>query len=328
MRVTDDFLLYLYHSAVAKFRSKYPNEEPFIKIQCLRRLGRADANHNWRETKYISYKHNKTEIELNKETPFIEKKYKNVERTTTKKIKRKHNDTDEIVLRRSTQATGVSYDNIISVETKRVEIKESEDMDVDVEIIDDVLDKEIHFIKVNTKFERFEQDSILSLEPHHDKVIIHNKTSDDETYISDILKKSLTSEEEIKQLKDNVSITKQTLLEEQQKMSKILDEINEKRTYKVNEDENVKLSDKIKKAFSENIPIATIVDKYIELQTKLNKLKKLVDPYVKPLGPTFKQNYYKSLKDNGFLLSTVFLIKHYHDICDSDEEIEDYGDFE
>jgi hypothetical protein len=329
MLISDDFLLFLVHSAIDKFKKRYPGEEPFIKIQCLRTKGRADKDFNWRETKYTSFKHNKTEIEYDeRESIFTEKRVQKIKQTTNKRVKRRANESDDVVQRRALLTSGVTHENIIEERTKLVEVKTSEEMHVAIEIIDDELDNNIHAIKIDTKFEQIQKDAILSMEPHQDKIIMYNenkKIIDDDNYIMNVLSNSQTLEKVNQELQISLNDTKENVTKAERKLKQVhdLEEKNIALTKLVEsqkESTNSELLNKIKKNFSREISVSEVIEKYIEIQMKLNKLKQNLEIYIKPLSKRFKDEYYKYVQDNGTLLSTIYLIKHYHDICESDED--------
>jgi hypothetical protein len=335
MLVTDDFLLYLVHSSIGKFKDRYPDEEPYIKIQCLRTIGRSDKDFNWRETKYTSFRHNKTEIEFDdrKEITTI-KEEKKVKMTTTKRVKRRQGESDEVVSRRAIQTSGTTIEDVVETRTKVIEVKHSEDMHVAIEIIDDELDNQIHAIRIDTKYEKIQKDAIMSLEPHQDKVIIYNESKqivEDENYLMKTLNASLSSERKMSDLSERLTENENKFIEMKNQFenldilikenSDLKTELKKYRDLKDLES-SVSLIDKINKSFGKNIPVFEIIEKYYELQVKLNKLKKSLEFYIRPLSQRFKDEYYKTVQDNGTLLSALYLIKHYHDICDSDDDME------
>jgi len=297
--LSDRFLLFLVKRSIREFKEFFPNEEPFIKIICLRdkRLQteiKAD-NISWRSTKIYDSNSITTNLHDNKlkltiEKKEIEKSEEFIKTTITKKVQDKESIKGETKIetkvtlnkipskynRRSNTDTNKIKERIIKKTiTNHEEVIEETPMNIQVEIVKDNLEHRGHFIQFNkTK---------TLLEINDSTVDTINKIKNSLIVQGDNFR---LNEESIDSIISNIK----------------QDELNECR-------------DIIKSNINEPKTVREIVLSYINTQRKLNELKSRLTRF------TYGFDQWDFLvKSKGFILSIDDLVRFWWRMCQDDDD--------
>jgi len=304
-------VLSLINLSYSKFKEVNPNEEPFWKISCFKKIRRpiihdkSELSMNWRQ---IESKNGDVKVSEIKEI-------KNIKQTRTRSVT-KSQEIRRWAADNDFKAKTVRGKPTITNETTTFEdisetyISDINSRQIDVRIQYDQPD-EVNIIKVSEEFKLI-QEKIEILGIHINDTIITNKDLN-MINIKDIIDESRV---EINRLRDRVNFLENQSLT---LMTQIHEIELEKKELRNREIDFSKLNNVIKK----NWTVMEVIDKYAEIQTKLNEAKQSINNTLKKHT---KLKYDELLKANGFIGSLKYIIQYFDSQYDDESDYDEHSD--
>jgi hypothetical protein len=286
--LTDKFLLYLIKRSISQFKELFPEEEPYIKVICMRdkRLtkDRIDKNESWRSTIVKNY----DDVELLKDDDKI--KLRTLKRTKLiheEKIKIT-NVTEDVNSVSSTQSIKTDKENVryerprLTKQMKKDGLKSYRRERI-TEEHEETYEKTIDIAPLNIQVE------IIKDDPAYKGHFIKCKTTEHNLSITD------TSVDSIKPLSNIVVCQNQEFFPTEEQLSKLIEQTTL--------DELKECSMMIKENFKRDMTVKEVMLKYIENQKRLNNLQSQIQKY------TYGFRDWEKIKaEKGFVLSLVDLV--------------------
>jgi hypothetical protein len=312
-QASESLIVYLAKKSIAKFKELFPNEEPFIKIICLRdkRLSEEykSGKRSWRKLE-ITGKNESDVVEL--KGPVTEKIQK-IKTKTRKFFQHGSNITDKISRGKNTKlrATNVKTKEIVNVNEPDVTFTESViERDVFVDDLSVMLQAEVHTQDCEHRYDYIQVgrqcltvDVIDTNLPIGQSVVV--KSSDNLSELLSLARVALQSfEDNVKNLDNR---TKECNL-----LRENLQILESKLSSRSESDE--KKMERIHKVLNTTETSVEIAEKYVKLQEKLNILKKSTRKYTVPE----ELEWPKLIKEKGFILALVDLVHFWWDLSNDE----------
>jgi hypothetical protein len=323
--LSNRFLLSLVHNSIDQFKNLFPNEDPFIKIICMRdRRLMAELKSNNKEWRSVKLMNNKNDVidlvkldethkfkRITKEVA-TEKKYKvlidedkletKISIPFTKKdLKSKGND---VVMKRNRKWGNKIIETrevIEKITTHEIEDINNDIMAVQVEIMVEDLQNRSSFITSHVIQSQLviTQKFVDTVDEIKNMIVVKGKdfqlTEDNvEKLINDCLKIK-------EELKDSTTQVESFMVDNCAQT--IISEVKK-------EDHIESVQAKLKKYLKTDKTVDEIVDSYIEIQRKLNVLRKNIHKYTEDYELEWKEK----LKEKGFILALEDLVHYYWDL--------------
>ena len=293
-------------TAYYKFKDQFPDEEPFFRITCTRKYGRADRQKMWRpknlETRVvfpdksveITNTEISSEIKLDKAVPELEpyrtrKQQEEDERGRTDLI-----NPNRIMARyvRPQKNKIVDYDTR-AVEVTKVPYDACVDLRMDEPISVGVFKYCIDSAQMLLKEIRTEYKVLM------DDPLFKSKGSFVST--DDI--------DSIQTIEDSLKTIASIKMKEEEMRTKILQVESTLPQLTKNSEELDSLNKSIKLAFKESATVQEVVTKYIDVQKKLNELKSFALPLMKKYN---EMPFLDSVMKYGFISTLKEFIEYLH----------------
>jgi hypothetical protein len=258
-----DLLNYLFNRAYSEFKTAYPLEEPWIRIQCLRKkekktlrevFSRADLNKQWRSS--ISDKEAYTHVELPAviQIPIVE--------IPDKKIRR----SGKVVRAECLPATDPIFTQN-PVKMKEVEIPQNIRDDVLIEICNS------------------EPNDVTSYAYYKEKMLVEKtKIAVWDNVVREgvlLLKEQLDNSKSVIERYDKLVSESDKMQEEMKSKSSVALRLNEIEIQQLVEEQLEQVVSKAEKTLGKKMTMGSIIDKYLNIQEKLNKMVKITNPMFK-----------------------------------------------
>jgi hypothetical protein len=298
----DSQILLIVKNAIYQFKKLFPKEEPYIKVQCLRFKRKNEYNgsekSSWRSIKQIhdgelvSIIEGKDSYEIQTESvkSLTKERKVNIEMSHGRARIRDLSKIEKI-------SHGITNNKIIEFVG---EIKDFELGPTELSKMLIVKETKCEDVKV-TEMEDFRMSTeIIMNELKEETHFIHLKTDAAKMSVSD--QTVLT----IKPLENKVLISDSCIEFNDSDIVKILNELKTES----------KPSDEFNKIFNSRYSTKELIQRYIDVQKKLNKLRGRIDMYTKP--DDLKWN--ESVKSKGFILAIEDLVHFWWDLNEKDDE--------
>jgi hypothetical protein len=314
LKSSDSLILYLARKSIDQFKLLFPDEEPFIKIICLRdkrlQAEYKSGRRSWRKIDIIGTS-GKEEIEL-VGTPRINTQLINTEKkvfhrdgeNVTSQINRKKGKSIHAINESTGKKERVYKELTYTTKSTMKEIPTEElNVMVQSEIHTDDLDSRYDFIQVGHQ-EMYKTDTIDAhfktkglIIPHCEHIVEMVSS------ISEVLPRIEADSRDTELLINKMRELKKTLREHQQRIQEI----------EIKPNSNPKV-------FQTDVGVEEMSAKYILLQEKLKKVKDSIKKYTEP-----EELHWDDLvKKQGFVLSLIDLVKFWH--TESDMYNDEYDD--
>lgn len=289
-------IISLIESAYQRFKYEFPDEEPFFRITCTRRYGRANRTRVWRPAD-----REMRVVDKNGEPTFLEN-------SGSGEISL---DNSTLMKKKQAQAFKESQQEVKPLGGKKHEVRPTKVIDKDIEIIkttkvgfdacvdvrlDDpltvnvfqyCLDKTNYILQeLRAEYKVFLEDPMLNCKG---TVVTTELTSDIES-LEKRIDMIVLAKERQKQLEDEF---------------RKIEDLKESQSNPVME----KLVEDVKTAFKESTTVQEVVGKYIAVQRKLNDLKAKVVPLMKLYN---EEPFIDKINSQGFLATVWEFIDYLH----------------
>jgi hypothetical protein len=313
----ENILMFLIKESVDRFTKMFPNEDPFIKILVIRNKNRLEKN--WRKIDYID-NGVRDVIEIKEETRY-KKRTKRVKRTYERRAKAKMDEPIEVTQRRLDRAEHkIVKEELKDIYEKEEEVPIVEKFNACVEFHPEPLENEHQFIHVERNKHvipggnLYEENIVTSLKLNSGTFISRPRRGDMSTreeVIGSMVEASkgcdLEEELKISESKVNLEIIKVGDLER-----KLLEEVRKSKQLR---DTKAEIESKLSEKFG-SLSMEDAAMNYINLQIKLNNLKKQLDRF-KPMyndemKDNPKSNWESLIKEHGFINSIPIIMKFFY----------------
>lgn len=289
-----NLVISLIESAYENFKRHFPEEEPYFKIICTRKYGRADRQHSWRkESREIGKDSVKTvDLQAKESINLIQAKL-------SKKNEKDDHKNNPMGVVRVQKKKLIDKDNII--ETVPV-LLQNYDVGVDMRLDDPLtasvfrycVDKTNYLVhELREEYRYFLETPMCKNEPF----LCFGEVNDVEDLeerikkIEDMKAKDKLRKEEIENLKREIELSK----------------ISTQST-----DELKSMDDLVRRAFKESTTVRDVVERYLKNQKSLNDVKSMVMPLMedRSMYPEFPLEV--NLKEKGFIRTLGEFIDFLH----------------
>jgi hypothetical protein len=302
--IEDERLLFIYHNALREFKKLYPNESPYVKIQCLRHrryISSKTETPSWRTIKQITSKGELLKVtEVNDDIQVI--KTRIITNTQEKKMSVIY-DNDKKSIRDMTKIEKKNHG--ISV-TKPVIITNPVDSN-DKFIRPNELSRKVITVEKTSEIKKFNYFDVLDEEVTLGSEILTDELVEETHFIHirNLKNEAVLTDDSIKTVE---KLNKKVLLSENKfdfNNSDIVTILNDlKKSDK--EDSEIEKA-KFNKIFNSNYSTKELLQRYIDVQKKLNILRSKLTYYT-----TDKDlNWDGSIKVKGFILAIEDLVKYW-----------------
>lgn len=301
-------ILSLINTSYDKFKEKYPNEEPFWKISCFKKINRrkmaneSDLKMNWRQIETTNESRDKpvvTEVKESKLTKEIRV------RTINKQQEVRVWEQDGFKDKRITRGKPVVANETITItHSDETFISKAESIDVDINMkYDDPSFITIHKLS----------DEIKVIE---EKIALWGKDFDG-TIITNLDVSNIGLSAVIESHKRDLINLKNRVIELENKNGEYLALIMKYQQEKDDQKNNVINFDRLNKVIRKNWTIGEVITKYAETQEKLNEAKTSVTNTLKKHTKLDIDGLYKK---HGFIGSFKHVVQYFDSQYDSSDE--------
>lgn len=289
-------IISLIESAYQRFKNEFPDEEPFFRITCTRRYGRANRTRVWRpadrEMRVVDKSGKPTFLEVDDpgeisldNSILMKKKQAQAFKESRQEVKPLGGKKHEI------RPTKVIDKDIETIKTTKVGFDACVDVRLDdpltVNVFQYCLDKTNYILQeLRAEYKVFLEDPVLNCKG---TVVTTDSASDVES-LEKRIDMIILAREKQKQLEDEF---------------KKVEELRESQSNPIME----KLVEDVKTAFKESTTVQEVVGKYIAVQRKLNDLKAKVVPLMKLYN---EESFVDKINSQGFLATVWEFIDYLH----------------
>lgn len=289
-------IISLIESAYQRFKYEFPDEEPFFRITCTRRYGRANRTRVWRpadrEMRVVDGNGKPTFLEnsgsgeiLLDNSTLMKKKQAQAFKESQQEVKPLGGKRHEV------RPTKVIDKDIETIKTTKVGFDACVDVRLDdpltVNVFQYCLDKTNYILQeLRAEYKVFLEDPMLNCKG---TVVTTELTSDVES-LEKRIDMIVLARERQKQLEDEF---------------RKIEDLRESQSNPVME----KLVEDVKTAFKESTTVQEVVGKYIAVQRKLNDLKAKVVPLMKLYN---EEPFIDKINSQGFLATVWEFIDYLH----------------
>jgi CRISPR/Cas system-associated protein Cas5 (RAMP superfamily) len=307
---SESLIIHLARRSIEKFKELFPDEEPFIKILCLRdrRLisEYKSGKRNWRKIEVIGS--DADVITLN--DPVVEKTQK-IKTVTRDFFKKNENVTNQVTRGKNTKRRAINErsKHIINVnEPDLTYIERVSEKEVYVDDLSIMLQTEIHTTELNSRYD------FISL--NKESLSLETFDTNLEANQSVLIKSTST-------LSEALCEVKKTLLEFNSNADKLREKNIEcdsmrkalktlELSIQTHTDSEQKVMERVRKVLNTTETSFELAEKYVKLQEKLNLLKKNIKKYTSP-----EELHWDDLvKEKGYILAIQDLIHFWWDLSE------------
>jgi hypothetical protein len=305
---SDSLILYLAKKSIEKFKELFPDEEPFIKILCLRDKKLISeyksGKRSWRKIEVTGENADVVDIK----GPVVEKR--KITTTRTREFfEGGENVTNRVGRGKNTRRTAMNTKSKHIVDVREPDLTYVDrfiEKEVAVDDLSIMLQTEINTNECNNRYDYISIDrSYANIETVDTGLEIGQSVFIDTT----------------KSLSESFNKVKQTIIEFKSKMADLGNKTTECESLKQSlnelelkvmgraEVEN-KTMERVRKILNTTESSVEIAEKYVKLQEKLNQLKKQLSKYTTP----DELNWSKTVKEKGFVLAIQDLVHFWWDL--------------